>query len=144
MSCKRRLSNNEIELGCELLLQQITEHHDLKSFVGIIGIARGGLIPAVYLSHASKIPKFRTITLSSYCDETNKQTSVIMKDIFFSKKKWLIIDELVDSGKTLEKVREQFPNSVFAVLYTKPKGKAMADFWAYESDQDTWLEFPWE
>ncbi len=35
----------------------------------------------------------------------------------------LIIDDLVDTGKTLEVVRAQMPNAHVATVYAKPKGR---------------------
>ena len=34
----------------------------------------------------------------------------------------LIIDDLVDSGKTLELVRKLYPKAHFATVYAKPEG----------------------
>ena len=36
----------------------------------------------------------------------------------------LIVDDLVDSGKTLELVRSLYPKAHFATVYAKPSGQA--------------------
>ncbi len=56
----------------------------------------------------------------------------------------LIIDDLVDSGKTLDLVRALYPNAHFATVYAKPKGRPMVDTFITEVSQDTWIIFPWD
>ena len=56
----------------------------------------------------------------------------------------LIIDDLVDSGKTLELVRDMFPKAHFATVYAKPQGRSQVDTFITEVSQDTWIFFPWD
>jgi xanthine phosphoribosyltransferase len=56
----------------------------------------------------------------------------------------LVIDDLVDSGKTLEVVREAYPKAHFATVYAKPKGEPMVDTFITGVSQDTWIFFPWD
>ena len=56
----------------------------------------------------------------------------------------LVVDDLVDSGKTLEMVRELYPNAHFATVYAKPKGRPQVDTFITEVSQDTWIFFPWD
>ena len=56
----------------------------------------------------------------------------------------LIIDDLVDSGRTLEIVKELYPKAHYATIYAKPKGRPMVDSFITEVSQDTWIFFPWD
>ena len=56
----------------------------------------------------------------------------------------LIIDDLVDSGKTLELVRSLYPKAHFATVYAKPKGRSQVETFITEVSQDTWIHFPWD
>ena len=56
----------------------------------------------------------------------------------------LIVDDLVDSGKTLELVRKLYPKAHFATVYAKPHGKPQVDTYVTEVSQDTWIFFPWD
>jgi len=51
----------------------------------------------------------------------------------------LVIDDLVDSGKTLELVRSKYPKAHFATVYAKPQGRPMVDTFITEVSQDTWI-----
>ena len=57
---------------------------------------------------------------------------------------YLIVDDLVDSGKTLELVRSLYPKAHFATVYAKPHGKPQVDTYVTEVSQDTWIFFPWD
>ena len=56
----------------------------------------------------------------------------------------LIVDDLVDSGKTLELVRSLYPKAHFATVYAKPAGEPMVDTFITGVSQDTWIFFPWD
>ena len=56
----------------------------------------------------------------------------------------LIVDDLVDSGKTRELVRRLLPKAHFATVYAKPHGKPQVDTYVTEVSQDTWIFFPWD
>ena len=57
---------------------------------------------------------------------------------------WLIIDDLVDTGKTAKAVRELLPKAHFATVYAKPAGRPLVDSFITEVSQDTWILFPWD
>jgi xanthine phosphoribosyltransferase len=56
----------------------------------------------------------------------------------------LIIDDLVDTGKTARIVRDMLPKAHFATVYAKPMGRPLVDTFITEVSQDTWIFFPWD
>ena len=56
----------------------------------------------------------------------------------------LIVDDLVDTGKTARMVREMLPDAHFATVYAKPMGRPLVDTFITEVSQDTWIFFPWD
>ena len=56
----------------------------------------------------------------------------------------LIVDDLVDTGKTAKMVRDILPGAHFATVYAKPMGRPMVDTFVTEVSQDTWIYFPWD
>ena len=56
----------------------------------------------------------------------------------------IIIDDLVDSGKTLDVVRKSYPKAHYATVYAKAKGRPLVDTFITEVSQDTWIFFPWD
>ena len=55
-----------------------------------------------------------------------------------------ILDDLVDSGKTIEVVRAKMPKAHYATIYSKPMGRPQVDTYITEVSQDTWIFFPWD
>jgi xanthine phosphoribosyltransferase len=56
----------------------------------------------------------------------------------------LIVDDLVDTGKTAAVVRGLLPRAHFATVYAKPAGRPMVDTFVTEVSQDTWIYLPWD
>ena len=56
----------------------------------------------------------------------------------------LIVDDLVDTGKTARIVRDMLPAAHFATVYAKPMGRPLVDTFITEVSQDTWIYFPWD
>ncbi|MCP4923359.1 MAG: xanthine phosphoribosyltransferase [bacterium] len=117
---------------------------DKGPFEGVIGVARGGLVPATIIANALGIKKVIAFSISSYDSNGQQRELVVLDSVTDKEKKWLVIDDLVDSGATLEKVSQYLPESYFAVLYAKPQGKSKTDVFVKEVSQDTWVVFPWE
>lgn len=112
-------------------------------FDGIVAVARGGLVPAAILSRELDIKLVETVCISSYDSRTQGEMD-ILKSLPQDGKRWLVVDDLVDSGATAKVVREMLPGSHYATLYAKPEGAQLADTTVAALDQDVWLVFPWE
>lgn len=124
-----------------------------NQYEGIIGIANGGLIPATLLAKKLEIPVRMVVRAKSYNvdNERDKTTQIdweAMKPSILENKdrKWLIVDDLVDSGDTMLAVSTMFPNAKTAVLIRKPTTKFDPDFFLpWPKDKaDEWIVFPWE
>jgi xanthine phosphoribosyltransferase len=112
-------------------------------FKGIIAITRGGLVPAHIIARELDIRIIDTICISSY-DDTHQRDAVILKRTEGDGQGWLIVDDLVDTGKTGRIVREMLPRAHFATVYAKPAGRPIVDTFITEVSQDTWILFPWD
>ncbi|MFT6695812.1 MAG: xanthine phosphoribosyltransferase [Paracoccaceae bacterium] len=113
----------------------------------IVAITRGGMAPAMIAARELDIRTVDTISIKSY-DHQAQSEAVILKGpddaIMGDGTGILIIDDLVDTGKTLEVVRAKYPKAHFATVYAKPKGHPMVDTFITEVSQDTWIFFPWD
>ncbi len=114
----------------------------------IVAITRGGMVPAMIVARELDIRTIDTISVRSY--EWQKQTGdmTILKapdaDLMGDGTGILVVDDLVDTGKTLELVRGLMPKAHFATVYAKPQGRVMVDTYITEVSQDTWIFFPWD
>ena len=113
----------------------------------VVAITRGGMAPAMIVARELDIRTVDTISVKSY-DHQNQTEAKVLKapdrDLMGKGEGVLIVDDLVDSGKTLELVRELYPQAHFATVYAKPKGRPMVDTFITEVSQDTWIFFPWD
>jgi xanthine phosphoribosyltransferase len=112
---------------------------------GIIGITRGGLVPACIVARELDIKLIETFCISSY-DHQNQRTAKIIKapENIGDGRGWLVIDDLVDTGSTFKIAREKFPAAHYGCIYAKPEGISTTDSFITEVSQDTWIHFPWD
>lgn len=117
----------------------------------IIPIGGGGIIPAGIMSYrfykkdAMPIGMIAPVYAKSY-DREHKQHALQMlwpEGIeTLDSQKVLFIDDIVDTGATLEAVRERMPNSMFYSIVTKIIGQP--DIYSTLDREDQWWNFPWE
>ena len=122
---------------------------DAGPFDIIVCVTRGGLVPAAIVARELGIRMIETVCIASYQGEKQGSLSVlktIAADIRArpNGQGILIVDDLVDTGKTARVVRELIPGAHFATVYAKPMGRPMVDTFITEVSQDTWIYFPWD
>ena len=115
----------------------------------IVGIARGGLAPALALSHAHGIRNVQTLRTELYDDQKLRDQINIFGSLELEGiKRVLLVDDILDSGRTLQALLEDLskkhPRVVFktAVLFYKERALVEADFKVRHADE--WIEFFWE
>ena len=118
-------------------------------FRAIVCITRGGLVPAAIVCRELGTRLIDTICVASYHDYENQGELKVLKGVseeILSNggEGVLIIDDLVDTGKTAKVVRDILPKAHFATVYAKPKGRPLVDTFITEVSQDTWIYFPWD
>jgi len=116
---------------------------DMKAWRGIIAITRGGLVPASIIARELDIRLVDTVCISSY-EKRDQGETRILKAVDRDSHEWLLVDDLVDTGRTARIVREMLPDAHFATVYAKPEGRPLVDTFITEVSQDTWILFPWD
>jgi hypoxanthine phosphoribosyltransferase len=132
----------------------------------IVGITRGGLVPAVMLSHMTGIPMHTLcVQLAANGLEENTESNCWMSEDAFGYEKdpknILILDDINRGGDAMEWIMKDWQasclpenekwdqiwhNSVrFASLLSSPNSIVDTDYWSEElSEDENWVEFPWE
>ncbi|MFA5540021.1 MAG: xanthine phosphoribosyltransferase [Gemmobacter sp.] len=113
----------------------------------VVAVTRGGMAPAMIVARELDIRVVDTISVKSYNFQAQTPPRVIkapQPGLMGDGTGILIVDDLVDTGKTLELVRKLYPKAHFAAVYAKPSGKPMVDSYITEVSQDTWIFFPWD
>ncbi len=117
-----------------------------KGWKGLVAITRGGLVPAAIVARELDIRLIETVCMVSYTDEKQRGDLRVLKglDAIADGEGWLIVDDLVDSGKTAATIKNLAPKAHLATVYAKPQGRSLADTVVTEVSQDTWILFPWD
>jgi xanthine phosphoribosyltransferase len=128
--------------------------HQKGPWKGIIAVTRGGLVPAALVARELDIRLIDTICVTSYDAgkegemrgaPAQQQGSVqVLKGVSGQGEGYLLIDDLVDTGKTAQTVRQLLPKAHFACLYAKPAGRPIVDTFVKEFKQTKWIHFPWD
>ena len=119
-------------------------------FTSIVCITRGGLVPAAIVARELELKLIETVCIASYHSYTEQGQLQVLKGIDHNisgkagGKDVLVIDDLVDTGKTVRIVRDMLPNAHVATVYAKPMGRPLVDTFVTEVSQDTWIYFPWD
>lgn len=120
-----------------------------RSFEAMVCITRGGLVPAAIVARELGVRLIETVCVASYHDYQKQGGLEVIKGIsnditLGDGAGVLVIDDLVDTGKTVQVVREMLPQAHYATVYAKPLGRPLVDTFVTEVSQDTWIYFPWD
>jgi len=125
--------------------------HKKSPWKGIIAVTRGGLVPAALVARELDIRLIDTVCVTSYgaAGGTAGPAQVrggveILKGVAGDGDGYLLIDDLVDTGRTAQVVRQLLPKAYFATLYAKPAGRPFVDTVVKEFKQTKWIFFPWD
>jgi hypothetical protein len=116
----------------------------------IIGVARGGLVPARIISDLLGNVELGVVGVGFYTNiaETKEQPNITMGiSTTVKDKKVLIIDDVADTGQSLQTVKNYLTTLgakevKTATIYYKPWSTIKPNFYARKSRK--WIIFPWE
>ena len=113
---------NELVDTLEAKIRKAKQHYEL-----IAGVTRGGLIPAIMLSHRLHLPMM----------------AITPRTLIPISKRCLVIDEIYDTGGTIKQIKEVNPGIHVGVLY---HNEALPDleYFATKDSLKQWIVFPWE
>ena len=116
----------------------------------VLGIARGGLVPAASLAYALDCKNLFTMNVEFYTGVGTTLDAPVMLPPLLDTADLvdmavLVVDDVADTGKTLELVTDFCRGHVAvarsAVLYEKPTTVVEADYVWRRTDR--WIDFPW-
>lgn len=120
----------------------------------VVGIARGGLIPAIELSHHLEKPLVPLVWQTRDGTPPEELPGDIAQLIF--QKRVLLVDDICDSGETYHQVYEAILGEFnrlalsltsICIHYNKGEKLFRPDIWAVEINKKVdpiWLVYPWE
>ena len=133
-----------------------------QKFDMVVGVARGGLIPAAMLASRLEIRRVRSFQLASYSEEGNQQPvrtldsslSIIQEIERLEYANVLYVEDIVDTGVSMSLVRSIFTlpkgyksEATFASLVLKAHKAPRCDWpdvCGHMYTEPGWVKFPWE
>jgi len=119
----------------------------------LVGIGRGGLVPATYLSHATGLPML-SIDYSSGQPDFAEALLAKLAGRTIEGQRLIFVDDINDGGRTIGLLRRALfdagaalANVRFAALITNVSSAERVDYAAREIDRRSftnWFVFPWE
>lgn len=127
----------------------------------IVGIVRGGAVPAVYLSHKLKIPVQMVHWNTRDDTEWGNESNAWIPEEIYGGANVLIVDDIVDGGDTIRELIQDWLTSiggledniriidnirVAAMIYNTSQDVTV-DFYHKTIDRNIdqrWVIFPWE
>ena len=117
----------------------------------LVAVIRGGLFPALIISHELDNKELYAVKCIHYKDLKHQKAELVFQQDIPKKlckgKRVLIIDEVADSGESLELIKKilkkQKPKSIkTAVLHKKSGSIHKPDYFMEETK--AWIVYPWE
>ncbi|MDD5162604.1 MAG: phosphoribosyltransferase family protein [Candidatus ainarchaeum sp.] len=151
-----KVSWKEIETACRHLAKKLEKNN----YEAVVCIASGGLVPGKLLSELLQLP-LGIVVSKRY----NKNNCPDKKSFFDANVKWccenaepkkiLLVDDLVDEGKTMEQIIGSINAKALipglktidiAVIYYKNKNSSLQSRQKvhYYKTTENWIIFPWE
>jgi len=139
----------------DFLARSIAKKFKEDRITHVIGLARGGLIPATIISYELDVPLL-SYAISSYDDTAKTDKFKVQQVVHFddlnrrseTKIHILVVDDICDTGDTMhyicDKIEFAGVEAKYATLFTKKKHRKFLDHYGVVISDDTWIEFPWE
>ena len=169
MSETMYLSDNDIKTFVHNIIRQMAKDEFRPDY--IVGLTRGGLVPAVMISHYLEVP-METLKVSLRDGGECVSNLWMAEDAFGYKdggsdaalrKNILIVDDINDTGATINHILTDWPsgclpdspawndvwnnNVKFAVLVNNITSTSTVNYFGTEinkTEKDVWVTFPWE
>jgi xanthine phosphoribosyltransferase len=152
----------QVESQTQEILRQI--QHDAWRPDYVVGLTRGGLVPANLISQYLECP-MECLKVSLRDDASQPESNLWMAEDAYEGKKILIVDDINDSGATLNWIKQDWQSGCF------PKDKRWKEIWGNnvrvavlvdnessasklninynaidlnKAEEDSWIVFPWE
>ena len=139
----RLVSWRQVEMLADALAKQILAKK--KKYQGIVIVANGGLIPSYLIARKLGIKNFLLFSVTHYGDKRNQLPKAILRTAPIqgelpNSEDWLIVDDVSETGESIQLVKKFCPKSSVAVLYKK------TDFPVefFGKIERSWVKFPWE
>ncbi|PKL17796.1 MAG: hypothetical protein CVV49_09140 [Spirochaetae bacterium HGW-Spirochaetae-5] len=128
-----------LELSYQLLEKIKSNKEEYKA---ILCPLRGGFFLSYFMSVHLELP-ISYIEISSYAGKEQRRFQIGIKPDLIEGK-FLLCDDIYDSGNTIKEIHSMYPNVDFDTICLVSKVKEAKVIYASLVDKDNWVDFFWE
>tara|TARA_R110000744_G_scaffold202427_1_gene321323 strand:- start:749 stop:1201 length:453 start_codon:yes stop_codon:yes gene_type:complete len=148
---KINVSFDEINFYARTIADRLKE----EGITHVVGLARGGLIPATIMSYVLDVPLL-SYAISSYENTTKTDKFKVHQFVHFNDLKSLkeadphvlVVDDICDTGETMQYIWSKLTlaniKAKCTTIFTKEKHKEFLHHYGLVVSDDKWIVFPWE
>jgi len=108
----------------------------------VVGITRGGLVPALHLSHALDVP-METLRWQTR-DTKHQEDNLFIRESINQGLTVVFVDDINDTGRTFSEIRQSYQGGMYVSLVEKTESGFVTDARSLRMDDPRWCVFPWE
>ena len=149
MSNKKYYDYSQVHGFCETLATRLKS----TNFDSVVGVSRGGLIPATIIAEHMNIRELRTVGVRSYQlnGMTKRSKSVLYQSCSpYLTGRVLLIDDISDTGETFKFLLDHFSKNkqitklITCSLFVRRSSGFIPDYYHTDIIGNEWVVFPWE
>lgn len=126
----------------QAMVEKMADNFRSRGLTNIVGLSRGGLTLGVSLSHQLNVP-FTPLVWQTRDMRMEQDVMQLLKiESKVDIRTTLFVDDICDSGTTIDAINKIVDNIRWATLVNKIPGKV--DYSCIEVLDERWIQFPWE
>ena len=149
MNNKKYYDYAEIHDFCERLANKLKNNN----YDSVVGVSRGGLIPATIISEYMNVRELRTVGVRSYqLNGIGKRNKEVLYQSCspYLHGNVLLIDDIADTGETFNFLLDHFKRNknikgiTTCSVFVRRSSSYVPDYYAKDIVGNEWVVFPWE
>jgi hypoxanthine phosphoribosyltransferase len=140
---------DEINAFCLILASRLTS----EKFDSVVGVSRGGLIPATIIAEQMGVRELRTTGVRSYqLRRGSKETRPVLYQSCtpYLHGRVLLVDDIADTGETFEYLMKHFNKNkaitevITCSVFVRRTSSFIPNYYHTDIVGKDWVIFPWE
>lgn len=141
---KEFISYDKIQSLINIVVSKLQDEYDC-----IVGVSRGGLIPATLVGYKLYKPVY-SFGVATYKDTTQTGECNIYQHLpKLAKSRVLVVDDICDTGNTFDIIKKLYKHNNgisrldFMSVFVREGREHLVDYYGVVVPEGIWMDFPW-